>query len=677
MSEHRGLALAPRRRTVLGAGVVAAVAAGVPAQASRDPEPRGTLPAPASGAPAAQSARPLLLQVLAHPDDDLYFMNPDADRALSADVPVVCVYVTAGEADGVNKIPGRPHPASDRAAYSAARHQGLRQAYAELLGLPVFTPWKLGVAQLPGGRRAETATLDNGRRSVSLVFLNLAMHTLSGGQGIPALWQDRDTVLRTAVAAGSPVASIQTYDAEALLDALVSLFARYRPTVVHTLDPDPDIQESDERTRIRDSEQPGFSDHGDHTAVGLFTWAALARWARTAPGGAPAFVATAFRGYYNHHWPKNLPEPVLGTKASHLVPYGAGPDWDCGNPSGCGDYNVGGDRPLRNRKGWVRSTHHRYPGPRTALARHVGGDRLVAYGVLGMRAVRWEEGRDGEFGAPQDLGGGPLAPTVGLTSLRDGRHLLFALRFAGLEHGGGVNLREIVVLEQQAPGGRFTAWTGLGTPETDADRSRRVGVPVAVTAGDGRVHLFVRNAGKGVSTRVRDRSGRWSPWQDLGPGPVQDGLTAVVTRQGEVRVYGAGRIGVCQWSPHGVLPAPELPAPAGPVAVSRERVLCRPEASDRLLASTGEEIRFPGYGPVLAAGPYLLGRDLRGEFRLLHEGRPVPGTPGVTALDGPALIATEQGAAAAGMSPLARPWLWRPERSWKPGRTTEEAGAAV
>lgn len=44
-------------------------------------------PAPVSGRPAVQGRRALLMQVLAHPDDDLYFMNPDTQYALAAGTP--------------------------------------------------------------------------------------------------------------------------------------------------------------------------------------------------------------------------------------------------------------------------------------------------------------------------------------------------------------------------------------------------------------------------------------------------------------------------------------------------------------------------------------------------------------------------------------------------------------
>ncbi|MFE0099605.1 PIG-L family deacetylase [Streptomyces sp. NPDC059009] len=659
---------APARRTLLlGTAAVAAGSAAAACTRTTEAPPRSSTaaPSPATGLPATQSDRALLLQFLAHPDDDLFFMNPDTQHAVAAGTPLVCVYVTAGEADGVNKIPGQPHPPADQPAYAAARHQGLRQSYAELIGLPLFTPWQTGTLKLPGGHRAEVNTLEHGDRRVDLIHLNLAMHTPAWHMGAPALWRQSGLMLRTVIPQGSPLRSVQSYDHESLIDVLVGLLERYRPTLVQTLDPDPDIQLSDERTRIRDSEQPGYSDHADHTAVASFTWAALIRWAQTAEGGPPPFVTTAFRGYYNNHWPKNLPTAVLKAKAALLRPYGAAPEWQCGNPAGCGDYNVGGNRPLTNRKGWVRATHYRYPGPRLQLATGPDG-RLTAYGVLGLRAVRYQERPNGTFGKPVDLGGGPLAPVLGAARLPDGRQLVFGLRLASVEGRGAQNVREIVVLEERATGTKrsgFTAWTGLGNPEYEPVRGRRIGVPVAVTAKDGRVHLFVRNADQGISTRVRGTDGVWSPWRDLGGGQVQDGLTAIAGDDGQVHVYAPGRDTVHHWTQDGPVPSAGLPVPADSIAALGSRLYYRPPASTELISIGGEPVRFPGYGPVSAAGEYLLGRDVRGALQLLHRGRLTHPATARTSLDGPALADTRLGPAVAGLSPDARPWLWRPKQS--------------
>ncbi len=625
------------------------------------------------------------MQFLAHPDDDLYFMNPDTRQAVDAGTPLICVYLTAGEADGVNKAPGAPRPAPDKGAYSSARHQGLRQAYADLLGLDEFTPWETSVVELAGNHLAEVDTLTHGARRVRLVFLNTAMHTTRHRLGLPSLWQDRHLSLRTVVADGSPLRHAGSYTYDGLVDVLAGLLESHRPTLVHTLDPDPDIQHSTEAVRRADSEQRGYSDHADHTAAACFTWAAMIRWvARATAGGGevPAFVVTSYRGYYNRHWPKNLPPEVLAEKAAHLVPYGGSPDWECGNPAGCGDYNVGGKRPLTNRKGWVRSTSHRYPGDRVAVATEPDG-RLAAYAVLGLRAVRWRETEAGSgvWGPPHDLGGGPLAPVLGAATAGDGRLLLFGLRFAALGGHGAADAREIVVLEQSTPDGGFFAWRGLGNPCPGRDEGRRIGVPVAVTAPDGRVHVFVRTAEKGLATRVRDAAGRWGVWRDMGGGEVRDGVTATVDGAGRVHVYAAGHHAVHHWTQDtpatdvtartqltgapvpGHAPA-ALPAPDGSVELYY-RAAARAAMTVLRADTPVSAAPFDGYGPLLAApspgGPVLLGRGTDGRLRLRTAGGVAVRDRGPVALDGPALHLGPDGRpVVVGLGPDASPWIWRP-----------------
>ncbi|MEU8822137.1 PIG-L family deacetylase [Streptomyces sp. NPDC048636] len=669
-----------------------------------------------SGAPSAGSAAPhptkpgaaepfhsasghkdaLLLQVMAHPDDDLYFMNPDAEQVLTAGVPVVSVYVTAGEARGINYVAGRPVPAPDKSDYSAARHQGLRQAYARMLGLHRFAAWKRSVLRLPGGVTAETNVLTNGARRVRLIFLNIAMLS-EGGVRIPALWDTPGIVMRTLLATGSPVAHPSSYVHQTLIDVLAEIMHRYRPTLIHTLDPDPDFQVHD-GLHPKDNDQAGCSDHRDHTPVALFTWKAITQWVADATRRdrhAPRFATTAFRGYYNQRWPHNLPPAVLADKARPLKSYGGSPEWDCGNAAGCGDYAQGGKRPLKNRKGWIRSTHHRYPGALPAPTTDREG-RLVAYGVLATQAVCWREtsAGSGRFGAPRGLGGGPLAPA--LCAVRDaaGRQLLIALRFASLGGQGGTGQRELVVLEQSRPDGPFRAWTGLGTPDSDPERGRRTGCPVAVAAPDGRIHLFVRGADKGLATRVRDAKGHWSPWQRLGGGEVQDGLTAVLDGEGRVHVLAAGRDTVHHWGqrradgPVALLPPTGLPRPgdqpgAAPAADGSLSLVYRTPATTlpevhRLGGGPGTTVpRFEGYGPVAAhtvATPggrrgarttVLLGRDLDGRVQIQYgtgpRSRPVRAPARLVPVGTPALLPEGRaGVAVVGIAPDATPWIWRP-----------------
>ncbi|MFE9116903.1 PIG-L family deacetylase [Streptomyces sp. NPDC007172] len=668
----------PGRRAVLGGAAAAGLAVGLAGcSVPRTGRGRGAGAADPLGAPG----RPLLLQILAHPDDDLYFMNPDTQHTLDSGVPLVSVYVTGGEANGDNRVVSDTGPhVYDKAAYSSARHQGLRQAYATLLGLDKYAPWEKSVAELRGGHRAEVNRLQHRGRSVELVFLNTAMHTPLGGRmGLPSLWEDHHLQLPVVIAEGSPLTRAKAYTYDDMVDVLAGILDDYAPTLVQTLDPDPDIQHSSPVNRSHDSEQPGYSDHADHTAAASFAWAALIRHAER----GNAFLATAYRAYYNRHWPKNLPARVLAEKAAHLVPYGGDKTWDCGNAGGCGDYNVGGNRPLTNWKGWVRSTHYRHPGPRLL----VSGDGAHAYGVLGLRAVRWSRNPDDSWGAPEDLGGSPLAPVLGGAALADGRQVLFGLRFASLQGRAGANTREIVTLEQGTPGGRFGAWKGLGNPERGDDRGRRIGPPTAVAAPDGRVHLFVRNAGRGVSCRVREADGTWAPWRDLGGESVQEGLSAVVDGRGRVHVFAAGADTVHHWTQsapgHPLAPVPtRLPLAVDAVAPVAQgdtvQLLYRSSAdprkarqdpgsaaSPRLTSvhadgSAAKPVALDGYGPVCAAGAHVLGTDEQGQVQLAGAGRVLKRPRGVVPVGTPTLYVRAGHPLALGLGVDATPWSWRP-----------------
>ena len=292
----------------------------------------------------------------------------------------------------------------------------------------------------------------------------------------------------------------------------------------------------------------------------------------------PGFVATAFRGYYNRHWPKNLPprcsrrRPPTSSRTAATRTGSAAT-----RPAAATTTSAASARSRTRRAGSAPpTTATPAPAPPSPPSPPAGSSHTGCSGCV--RSAGGRPGRgSGQWGNPDDLGGGPLAPALGSATLGDGRQLLFALRFAALDGRGGPNRREVVLLEQRSPGGEFMAWKGLGNPERDDDRGRRIGVPVAVAAPDGRVHLFVRNADKGISTRVRDTDGRWDRWRDLGGAEIQDGLSTVVDGAGRVHVFGAGRETVHHWTqdtmglPLTFRPGGDLPAPGDPLAAAADR----------------------------------------------------------------------------------------------------------
>ncbi|MFF3511346.1 hypothetical protein [Streptomyces sp. NPDC002573] len=221
----------------------------------------------------------------------------------------------------------------------------------------------------------------------------------------------------------------------------------------------------------------------------------------------------AYRGYYNERWPHNLSPQAVSLKEYFLNVYGAADGYDGGDPAGSGDYAVGLNA---RRTGWVQSTAPRHPsGTNWLLADRRG--RLAAFAVVNQQAAVWLEAQPGadQWRGPFFLGGGPLAPNLAVSLTPDGRWQIFALRLSRLAPDGA-NAREIVLLEQSEPDGVFPGWITLGNPSAgDPQRDRHLGAPAVTRDGRGRLHLFVRNAGQGLHSRVQETDGSWGEWTDL------------------------------------------------------------------------------------------------------------------------------------------------------------------
>ncbi|WOP19841.1 YfhO family protein [Raineyella sp. LH-20] len=194
--------------------------------------------APAPSTPACTGGA---LQVVAHQDDDLFFMTPDllSDLRTRADQCFRTAYVTAGDA---GKGPD----------YWRAREAGMEAAYAK--AAMVENRWETSSASF-GGHPVLVRSLVP-RRSISLVFLRLpdgfpdgSGTALYGRQSLPKLLDGRITRI-------SAVDGSTEYSAVGLRDELVALIDATRPTLIRTTDYVHPL---------------GDGDHGDHHAVAYLT----------------------------------------------------------------------------------------------------------------------------------------------------------------------------------------------------------------------------------------------------------------------------------------------------------------------------------------------------------------------------------------------------------------------
>ncbi|NES28247.1 hypothetical protein GCE86_02440 [Micromonospora terminaliae] len=538
-----------------------------------------------------RAGAPRSMAIMAHQDDDLYFLNPLLVSQLRSSEEHLTVCLTAGEADGRN-VPGgtREQDAGpvNFEAFAAARYNGLRCAYADMVLGDRDAKWRREVTVLAGGAEADVSILVDAPH-VRLVSLNLwctpPADAVPGAGPLHHLWTGQAESNPTMIPLGSPVSGVHSYTRESLIESLVLLLDRFAPTLLWTMDPDPDLQ-------VHDGANPRYADSGDHsdhishTATGLFTHEAITRW--FAGGGGARTSVEAFRGYYVRRWPSNLSPEGRARKQRYKDVYGWADRRPSGDPAGLGDRKVGGDL---IGGGNASGTTLRYPGSRSWAGAGAGG-RLSAFAVRGGQVVQWQESRPGEFAASRKVPGRRLLPHVDAVPTEDGGWRLFAVR-QGLTADPDRHVRDLWTVVLPASGDyRDVKWESLGNPNAHSGRTkvRNIGMPQAVRLPGDRLLVLVRNAGKGLSGRLYDGSS-WTPWRDLDGGGTQDGLTATVLDDGSVEVLAAGRAGIARW----LVSIPELTAvfsvvpteaPAGPPTVVRlpdgSRMLfcrCRDSAS--------------------------------------------------------------------------------------------------
>ncbi len=204
--------------------------------------------------------------IVAHPDDDLLFMNPDLKNQLSVRC-VRTIYVTAGD-DGRHT------------GYWMRRQSGIEAAYASMIGLP--NEWNDSLITLDD-HNILTRTL-NGYGAASLVFLRLPDGGTSGAgfadtgfSSIKNLYDNRKLVLST-------IDGRSTYNYSQLAKIISSIIFADKPD------------------RIFTSLSGGYlssGDHSDHLQVGLLAVNAKASTKSRA-------ILTQYVGYPSNSLPANL-----------------------------------------------------------------------------------------------------------------------------------------------------------------------------------------------------------------------------------------------------------------------------------------------------------------------------------------------------------------------------------
>ncbi|MEU6767741.1 PIG-L family deacetylase [Streptomyces sp. NPDC046853] len=560
--EKRILARATRRHvlaaTVLGVMTPAGIGIGMAVRAQSDPGSTPVTPhqspdmdtAAPSGTWAASGPQPVteeaVVQIVAHPDDDLFFINPEVGQSLRSGRPLVTIYLTSGESNGVNGPRtsvgrGIARPAPDKPKFAKARQNGIRAAYAEMVTGQPGHPWQRSVITTAGGGQAELDTLQ-GYPHIQLVWTLLhEAGSISGDRphSLHGLWEGRVGVLGSQLAQGGVVTRDFSYTKEQLIQTLVGYLERFGPTQVRMQNPTPGRLDRNLKC----------SDHQDHRFGARFVQQALVRYA--ASGSRPHFSVQTYMGYFNGGLPQTLDPASGASKARTLETYAGGdaPHDACKDAAGCGDLKVAASPKPR----WSHSIHH--AGESGADWLLTGkGDSLWAFAVLDGRIAHWH--RTGGSGARWKAGrwtGPVLHAETGMdtgvrpVSLPDGRIAVFGTRTLLGDHPADYR-KEVGFIVQQAPGKAFGPWQSLGSPElSDEVGTHDISAPAAVVHDDGTMSVFLRDSSHRLTARLQQPDGTWTPWRGLGGEAVHGDPVAARDRAGRVRVLAATPHSVLAW----------------------------------------------------------------------------------------------------------------------------------
>ncbi|CAL9567480.1 hypothetical protein SUDANB120_04776 [Streptomyces sp. enrichment culture] len=620
MSLHRSIRLAALL-TVLSA-VVSGVMAVADGHGTRQPS------AASETAARASVTEGSVLHVVAHPDDDLFFMNPDLSRSIQAGTRVTTVYLTSGESDGRNEARG-PHlkdPArpADRAAFAEARQNGIRGAYAQMATGDRTSPWQRTSVPTAGGGYMEVDVLV-AKPHINLVWLQLREARSIDAEtpdSLRGLWNGNTAALGAQLTSGTPVKQSFSYTKDQVIRTVADVLEQYKPTTIRVQDPTPGTWADNGR----------LIDHQDHMYGARFIQAASERYAKSTD--RPHFSVQNYSGYLNTSLPPTLDPQTAEEKVRYLKTYAwlDHQEW-CGSPAGCGDRKTAA-KPAGY--GWGQSIRYSRGDSTSWMAEGTPG-RLWAFAVLDGRMAYWSRsGPRGEWRGPDLLPGAGMDPGATAVRLPDGRIAVFGTRTTlGAEPQDYA--RAVVFATQVSPDGAFGPWQTLGTPETtDAAGTSAISGPAVAVDRTGRMTVYIRDAKRTLRARAQTApDGPFGAWQAWGGTDLQGEPVTATDAAGRRHVYAATGKTVLAWiqqTPDSPLKGPlptKLPPTTVPLSAAPDgegvRLFFRRPGSGALsttlatadapvpdLSPVAEAGGRGGYGAVGVAGPLLAGRGSTG-----------------------------------------------------------------
>lgn len=222
------------------------------------------------------------LNIVAHEDDDLLFLNPDLLHAIQAGRKVRTLFLTAGDS-GMG------------AEHWRNRELGAQAAYAQMCGVDnSWTQTDVGIAEHP----IPVFTLSS-YPAVSLVFMRLPDGNINGTGFASTHYQSLQSLWTSSISTIDAIDGSSSYNQVTLLSTLTSLISLFQPDQINTQDYVGSY---------------GDGDHSDHHSVAYLVQAAVQHY--TNP-----FSFIGYEGYTTSHRLTNVTGTNLIAKQDAFYAY--------------------------------------------------------------------------------------------------------------------------------------------------------------------------------------------------------------------------------------------------------------------------------------------------------------------------------------------------------------------
>ncbi len=250
-----------------------------------------------------------ILQIVAHPDDDLLFFSPDLLHDIQAGNCVRTVYVTVGDAGWSPE-------------YWNRRRHGAQAAYNRMLGQDMT--WDTTRSHVNGGQRI-TMYSPRGNSRITAISLNLPDGSPRGVGYASSQYTSLQKLLSGQIGTIQSVDQLSSFNEDQLVTALVEVI-RY-------------IQPDEVRTFSTRSDSIELHDHSDHLAVGTLTRKA---YEKISVEGTGVPEPHTYIGYPVYGLEQNVFDDDLAAKEATFLTYAAFDGAVCQSAESCHEQSVYG-----------------------------------------------------------------------------------------------------------------------------------------------------------------------------------------------------------------------------------------------------------------------------------------------------------------------------------------------